>query len=142
MKFYKDRTGETLNLGNFSDPKKRADFVLSNQDNVVQIIEIKQPNHKFANEELDRLVKYRDVMREFINAEGHKEFKALFPELHLTLVCDGLNLSPTHKTAFQGMKDSRELTHITWKVFLLRTRQMHKSFLDEADRLKKEVSEE
>ena len=142
VKFYADRTGETLNLGNFSDPKKRADFVLSNQDNVVQIIEIKQPNHKFSNEELDRLGKYRDLMREFINAEGHQEFKALFPELHLTLVCDGLNLSPTYKTAFQGMKTSRELTHITWKVFLLRTRQMHKSFLDEADRLKKEVSEE
>ena len=141
VKFYKKKTGETLNLGDFSDPTKRADFVLSNQDNVVQIIEIKRPHHKLADDELDRIVKYRDLMREFINAEGHERFKELFPELHLTLVCDGLNLSPTYKTAFKGMKDAHELTHITWTVFLLRTRQMHKSFLDEAERLKKEVSE-
>ena len=96
VKFYKDRTGDTLNSATSATQKAGRFFVLSNQDNVVQIIEIKQPNHKFGNEELDRLVKYRDLMREFINTDGHQEFKALFPDLHLTLVCDGLNLGPTY----------------------------------------------
>ena len=39
QKFYKERTGKRLVLDNFVDPAKRADFVLSSQDNVVQIIE-------------------------------------------------------------------------------------------------------
>lgn len=135
-KFYEERTGERLVLDNFSDPSKRADFVLSNQDGIVQIIEIKKPRHKLANDELDRIVKYRDLMREFLNAEGQKEFKHLFRDFHITLVCDGTNLGSTHRTAFDGMVEAKQLTHITWKVFLLRTRQMHKSFLDEAERLK------
>jgi hypothetical protein len=138
VKFFKQKTGEALNLEDFSDPKKRADFVMSNQDAVVQIIEIKKPQHKLTDAEVDRIVKYRDLMDEFLNMDGHEDFKRLFPQFRITLVCDAVNLDGTHRAAFQGMKDSGQLTHITWKVFLLRTRQMHKSFLDEADRLKKE----
>ncbi len=141
VKFYKQRTGETLNLEDFTDPNKRADFVMSNQDAAVQIIEIKQPQHKLTDVEVDRIVKYRDLMEEFINMEGNKEFKRLFPEFKITLVCDAVRLDGTRRAAFEGMKDKGQLTHITWRVFLLRTRQMHKSFLDEAERLKREDSE-
>lgn len=140
VKFYKRRTGNDLNLENFSDPKKRADFVMSNQDNTIQIIEIKQPHHKLKDKELDRIVKYRDLMDEFLNLTGHEDFKRLFPNFRITLVCDAVGLDGTHRQAFKGMIDSGQLQHITWKTFLLRTRQMHKSFLDEADRLKKEVT--
>lgn len=141
VKFYKQKTGETLNLENFSDPKKRADFVMSNQDATIQIVEIKQPQHKLTDPELDRIVKYRDLMHEFLNMSGHEDFKRLFPEFRITLVCDGLKLDGTRRAAFEGMKKDGpgKLTHITWKVFLLRTRQMHKSFLDEAERLKREA---
>jgi len=142
VKFYKQKTGETLNLENFSDPKKRADFVMSNQDATVQIIEIKQPHHKLTDPEVDRIVKYRDLMEEFLNMAGHEDFKRLFPEFRITLVCDAVKLDGTRRAAFEGMKKAGQLTHITWKVFLLRTRQMHKSFLDEADRLKKEARAE
>ena len=138
-KFYKEQTGNDLVLGDFSDPSKRADFVLSNHDGVLQIIEIKRPQHKLTNDELDRIVKYRDLLQEFLSAEGNKEFRDLFSAFHITLVCDGLALSSTHKTAFDGMKDSKQLTHITWRVFLLRTRKMHQSFIEEAERLKKEA---
>jgi hypothetical protein len=55
-------------------------------------------------------------------------------------VCDIVSLDGTRGAAFAGMKNSNELVHITWKVFLFKTRQMHKSFLDEADRLKKNAS--
>lgn len=140
VKFYKQKTGETLNLEDFSDPNKRADFVMSNQDAAVQIIEIKKPQHKLTDAEVDRIVKYRDLMDEFLNMDGHEEFKRLFPEFRITLVCDAVSLDGTHRAAFQGMKNSGQLTLITWKVFLLKTRQMHKSFLDEADRLKEESS--
>jgi hypothetical protein len=139
VKFYKQRTKETLNLEVFSDPKKRADFVMSNQDNAIQIIEIKQPHHKLTDEEVNRIVKYRDLMDEFLNLSGHEQFKTLFPNFRITLVCDTVKLDGTHRQAFEGMKANGQLQHITWKAFLLRTRQMHKSFLDEADRLKREA---
>lgn len=139
VKFFKQQTGTNLNLENFSDPKKRGDFVMSNHDNAIQIIEIKKPHHKLTDGEVDRIVKYRDLMDEFLNMNGHEEFTRLFPEFRITLVCDTVKLDGTRRQAFEGMKASGQLQHITWKTFLLRTRQMHKSFLDEADRLKKEV---
>lgn len=142
VKFYEERTGEQLNLENFSDPKKRADFVLSNQDATLQLIEIKQPHHKLTDGEVDRIVKYRDLMDEFLNLSGHEAFKQVFPRFEITVVCDGFSLDGTHRQAFEGMKNAGQLTHITWRTFLLRTRQMHKSFLDEADRQKREASEE
>jgi len=138
VKFFKERTKETLNLEDFSDPTKRADFVMSNQDTTIQLIEIKKPKHKLTDIEVDRIVKYRDLMDEFLNLEGHKEFKKFFPDFQITLVCDGFSLDGTHKAAFEGMKNAGQLIHITWRAFLLKTRQMHKSFLDEAERLKKE----
>jgi len=140
VKFVKQKTGKDLNLEDFSDPVKRADFVMSNHDNAIQIIEIKKPNHKLTDEEVDRIVKYRDLMDEFLNMDGHEEFKRLFPQFRITLVCDTVKLDGTSRQAVEGMKASGQLLHITWKAFLLRTRQMHKSFLDEAERLKKEES--
>jgi hypothetical protein len=138
VKFFKQKTGTDLNLENFSDPKKRADFVMSNQDSAIQIIEIKQPHHKLTDAEVDRIVKYRDLMDEFLNMDGHAEFKRHFPNFRITLVCDTVKLDGTRRAAFEGMKKEGQLLHITWKAFLLKTRQMHKSFLDEAERLKTE----
>lgn len=142
VKFYKEKTGDALDLNTFSDPKKRADFVMSSQDGIVQIIEIKKPHHKLTDPEVDRIVKYRDLMEDFINMDGHKEFKMLFPQFRITLVCDTVNLNGTRRAAFEGMKKNEQLTHITWRVLLLKTRQMHKSFLDEAERLKKQGRED
>jgi hypothetical protein len=142
VKYFKQRTGTDLQLENFSDPKKRADFVMSSQDTAIQIIEIKQPHHKLVDDEVDRIVRYRDLMDEFLNMDGHGDFKKQFSSFRITLVCDTVKLDGTRRAAFEGMKKDGQLVHITWKAFLFKTRQMHKSFLDEAERLKKEASGE
>jgi len=49
-------------------------------------------------------------------------------------VCDKVGLSGVHRRAFDGLERSGTLTHITWSVFLLRTRKMHEGFLNEAGR--------
>lgn len=136
QKFYKNKTGEELVLQAFSDGTKRADFVMSNQDNAIQIIEIKKPAHKLTDEEFGRIMKYRDLMAEFLDTKGHEEFKTLFPRFHITLVCDGLKLTSVYKQAFDSLTKDGVLTYITWKTFLLRTRKMHESFLQEAQRQK------
>lgn len=142
QKFYKQRTGKDLILKDFSLPIKRADFVLSSQDTVLQIIEIKKPAHGLEDEEMVRINTYVDLMDDFLSLEGHEEFKRLFPDFHVTLVCDNIKLKSVHKTAFEGLKKDGRLTHITWRTFLLRTRKMHESFLNEAERQKTDAAKE
>lgn len=137
IKFYKKHTGEDLVLHDFADRNKRADFVLSSQDDTVQIIEIKRPHHKLTNAEMDRIVRYYDLLRQFLDEDGNQGFAEKFPKYHITLVCDGLALTGSQRAAFNGYKKSDDLTHITWKTFLLRTRQAHEEFLKEAARQKK-----
>ena len=137
IKFYKARTGKDLVLHDFSDSKKRADFVLSSQDDTIQIIEIKRPHHKLLNEEMERMVCYYDLMKEFLGEEGNQDFAKKFPKYHITLVCDQIGLTGSARAAFDGYKATDALTHINWKTFLLRTGQAHQEFLNEAKRQKR-----
>lgn len=141
QKFYHERTGETLELDDFSDPTKRMDFVLSSQDNEIQIIEIKRPSHNLENEEMARINKYIELMDEFLQQPGAFDFLKVFGNYHVTLVCDGLNLTGLAKAAFDGFVNSNKLTHINWTTFLLRTRKMHEEFMQEAERQKRDVAQ-
>lgn len=136
IKFYKIETGADIVLSGFDATAslKRPDFVLSNQDQVIEIIEIKKPHHSLGNAELDRIVKYHDVMEEFLSKKGHEDFLKLFNGFHITLVCDDIGLTGSHRRALDGLKQSGRLTHVTWSVFLMRTRKMHEAFLKEAER--------
>jgi hypothetical protein len=134
QKFYKERTGNRLVLDNFSDPAKRADFVLSSQDNIVQIIEIKKPKYALTNPEMDRINKYAELMDDFLKLPGNKEIRDVFSRFHITLVCDKLDLSGVHKKALEGFERDGTLTHISWRVFLFRTKKTHEAFLNEAER--------
>lgn len=138
-KYYKSKTGQDLYLNNFTDPTKRMDFVLSNQDSVIQIIEIKRPNHNFENEEMDRLDNYLRQMENFLKEPSNQQFVKVFSSFHATLVCDGEKLTGVHKTAFDSRKEKGCLTWINWTTFLARTRKMHEEFLLEAERQKRAV---
>lgn len=140
QKYYKQKTGKDLVLSDFAIGNKRADFVLSSQDKVLHIIEIKKPSHSLENDEMFRINTYVELMDEFLDAQGNDEFRELFPEFHVTLVCDGIKLTGVHKTAFEGLKNQKKLIHINWKTFLLRTRKMHESFLNEAERQKRDAA--
>lgn len=136
QKFYKQQTGDDIVLADFDTAKlkKRPDFVLSNQDTIVQIIEIKKPAHALENAEMERMQTYHDQMEAFLKKKGNEDFCKLFNDFHITLVCDDLKLSGVHKQAFDGMREAGRLTYITWRTFLLRTRKMHEEFLKEAER--------
>ena len=139
QRYYKQQTGEDINLTNFTDPTKRPDFVLSSQDAIIQIIEIKQPNHKFDYKDLERLIRYVDQMEAFLNEPANAEFGRAFHDFHITAVCDDINLDGAWKHAFDGLIASGKLTFIGWEVFLARTKQMHREFLDEAEKQKQEA---
>jgi len=66
-------------------------------------------------------------------ATGLSNYK-IFGDFHITLVCDRENLDDIHKGAFSKLVDDKKLTFIDWTTFLLRTRNMHQAFLNEAVR--------
>lgn len=139
-KFYKDETGDDLVLTDFTYPNKRADFVLSNQDNMLQIIEIKRPKHELQDEEFVRLHRYIGMMSDFLDEPSNAEFLKLFNSYHVILVCDGLALSRQNRDHFELLKSSKRLEHINWRTFLLKTKQMHQDFLNEAERQRRHVT--
>jgi hypothetical protein len=138
--YYRERTGEEIHLDPFSQPLKRSDFVLSNQDQTIHIIEIKRPGHRFENDEMTRLNRYHELMNAFLEEPNNAEFNKIFPEYHLTLVCDGERLTGVYKTAFEALQREGKLTYINWETFLLRTRKMHESFLEEAERQRRDAA--
>jgi len=140
QKYFKERTGKDLILDDFSDPSKRPDFVLSNQDNVIEIVEIKRPNHQLQNDEMDRINNYVDLMDDFLKKPGSEELVRMFSKYHVTLVCDEIALSGVHKAAFDGLTSKGTLTHINWVTFLVRTRKMHQDFLNEAERQRRNAA--
>lgn len=141
-KFYREETGEEIQLEPFDQGDKRADFVLSNNDRCLEIVEIKKPMWGLKNPEMERINTYVELMDKFLNLEGHQEFKALFPTFHVTLVCDKISLTGVHRGAFDGLVNAATLTHLTWTAFLRRTRKMHEAFLNEAERQRRNAAKE
>jgi hypothetical protein len=72
QKFFKIKTGEELILENFAHSNKRADFVLTSQDTVLQLVEIKRPAYGFSNSDMVRMTRYIDIMEEFLSKDAHK----------------------------------------------------------------------
>jgi len=140
QKHYKEKTGRDLVLQPIGNQKKRADFVLHNQDQCIHLIEIKAAEHALENNEMDRIDEYNSIMTEFLRAPGHEAFRAQFPEHRITLVCDKLALKGVQKTAFDSLKKEGLLVHMTWEVFLKRAKQAHQDFLEEAEKQRKLAS--
>ena len=88
---------------------------------------------------MERIVRYHDNMKEFIESNKGKIAK-LYSNFHITLICDGVKLQGSQNTAYQHYLGDGKLTHITWRTFLLRTRQVHQDFLDNAERQKRMVT--
>ncbi len=139
--FYRRSTGDAISLGDFSETGRRPDFVLSSQDNGLQIVEIKRPAHSLTNDEMDRIITYHNVMEQFLADPANSAFLDIFRSFHITLVCDRLSLRGAQKVSLEKYLSDAELTHINWATFLLRTEQMHRDFLAEADRQRRNVEE-
>lgn len=131
-KFYRERTGQALQLGTFQETRKRPDFVLFSVADGLQLVEIKRPGHKLQDEEMARIMDYHDAMQGFLAEPAHKDFRQAFPAFHITLICDGLNLKNPWQTLYDTYGEQGKLTRLNWTAFLLRTEQTHQSFLAEA----------
>lgn len=137
-KYYEEKTGRAISLSDFQDPKRRPDFVLSSQEGVAQIVEIKRPGHVLKNDEMDRIVTYHDCMKSFLN--DNVELQRFFRDFRVTLVCEKTALSGSPAAAYDGYVAAKKLTHLTWTEFLSRTETVHQNFMAEANRQRTLVS--
>lgn len=135
--FYERRTGQKISLTDFSEGKKRPDFILTNNGSILQIIEIKKPRHDLNNDEWERIQTYIDQMEAFLNDDGNKQFRDIYNDFNITLVCDRQKLSGSHLNSYKAYVEKKKLNHITWDSFVGRTKNMHGEFLEEAERQKR-----
>lgn len=135
-KYFKEKTGAEITLSDFSEAAKRPDFVLFSQDGILQLIEIKRPKHCIDDTEWERVQNYFDQLEDFFKNPKHELFLSIASSYHITIVCDGDKLKGSAKKAYESYKKENLLTVIDWSSFLLRTKQTHQTFLDEAERLK------
>ena len=135
-KYYSEKTGVPISLSDFENPRRRPDFVLSSQEGIVQVIEIKKPKHKLKNEEMDRIVLYHNNVQSFLREGGNREISKFFRDFHITIVCDEIALTGSQEAAFNGYLNSGRMTQLNWSSFLSRTQTVHQDFLVEARRQK------
>jgi len=128
--WYKNEHGkEIITTSLLKDENKRPDFVLLNTTSkTVEIVEIKVPMHKLEDTEWERIRTYHDTMKEFLCQ--HEEFEEEFSKIHITLICDKLNLGATPKLAYNKFKDDGILTKKNWERILKDTIKTHQDFLD------------
>ena len=138
--YHRKTTGKSISLSDFGDPAKRPDFVLLNHGNKAQIVEIKRPEHTLANYEMDRIIEYHDLMKEFLEDPSNKFFRKHVSDFDITLVCDGIELSGAQKAAYNGYKSQGKLKQFGWASFLLRVEQAHADFLKVAKTHLKQAS--
>lgn len=139
-KYYSRQTGVTIALSDFENPKKRPDFVLSSQEGIAQIIEIKKPGHRLKNNEMDRIVSYHENVGSFLHEEGNQEIRKFFKDFHITLICDEISLTGSQRAAYEGYQASGKLTRVNWSSFLSKTQTVHQDFLAEAQRQRRLTS--
>lgn len=118
--------------------RKRPDFTMVHLGNQLHIVELKKPNHNFANADYDRLQNYL-VAFETLFAE-HDSFKTAFPEGWVVdLVADGDAVKDTtRRRAFEAALDKKQVVRMTWVDFLHRAATAHSEFLEAHDRAQKE----
>jgi len=125
--YYNEYGEEILTTTSGKGEKKRPDFVMLHIGRKVEIVEIKKPGHSLEDEEFDRLREYIERLQQFLN--DNPTFKLDFPETHVTLICDKLNLSATPKLAYDKLFDDGILEKKTWEELLRDTRKVHEDFL-------------
>lgn len=111
----------------FKKPGIKPDFVMMSIGRNIEIVEIKKPGRTLDDKDFERLQDYFDDLTDFLNE--NKLIKKDFPNVHVTLVCDNLNLGRTAKRAYDKLKDDKHLEKKTWTELLTEVKKVHEDFL-------------
>ncbi len=108
---------------------KRPDFILLHIGSNVEIVELKNVGHELTDKEFIRILDYYSAVDDFMIA--NKSLKDLFPFLHISVICDKLNLKDKRSSlSFKTLEDNNLLKQRTWEELLTDTRKVHERFLE------------
>jgi len=108
--------------------KKRPDFILLHIGSNVEIVEIKNVDHTLSDNEFDNVLKYYSAMEGFL--EKNPRIKKDFPFLHVSLICDKLDLQEmSSQLSYKKLYDDNLLKKKTWEELLNDTCKVHEAFL-------------
>lgn len=112
---------------------KRPDFTLVSIDGLLHIVEIKKADHDLDDADVRRLLNYVEAFEEFF--DRHKRLASNFPRgWHIDIVADGESLKEIpNRRAYKQVVDAKQVSRITWRDFLDRTKKVHEQFLDVHD---------
>ena len=135
--WYKQRTGEDIvTTAQIANSTKRPDFILLHLENQLVIVEIKPPKHVFADADYERLQKYYDSIKEFLDA--NPAFKKMFPlGIKIILVRDSEKVSSTVGKALTLLHNDKILERLRWEELLANTKNSHVDFLKARSEMKK-----
>ena len=122
--WYYVKYGQTISTSAIANPRKEPDFVMLNNRGVLEVIEIKRPQHALTDEEFGRAFGYLESVRAFINETP--AVNELFPEAKLTIVCDALSLGAMQRNT---IRTDSAIAHRIWHDVLASTTQSHEDFL-------------
>ena len=133
--YYKKRHGEELTFS-IGHPDKRPDFTLANLSRKLHIVEIKAAEHRFNNDDWDRLHNYLEACHDFF--QENAELAARFPDGWVVdLVCDDVRIADRDKRkAYEAWQRDSRIERISWTDFLARAVQANEAFLDAQDQVR------
>lgn len=133
-KWYKEQYGVELSTSTITSVKKRPDFIMLYVGRNIEVIEIKKKDHNLENTEFERINTYYERIKEYL--DNNPSIKEQFPKVHITLICDGLNLKGSTKVAYEAFLKDNKLIKKRWDEVLTDTETANNDFLSEVLRLK------
>jgi hypothetical protein len=120
--WYGKKYGEPITTSAIENPTKRPDFILLNDEGILEIVEIKKPAYGLTADEMRRAYSYLEAMRGFLS-----EVQTGFQRARLTIVCDSLNFDDPLAT---GALEGPDVEQIPWERVLDGTMRAHEDFLE------------
>ena len=126
-RWYFETYNEEISTTTIGRENKRPDFIMIHVRKSIELVEIKKRGHKLENDEFDRLQGYFDTMNEYL--EKNPNIARQLPEIHITLICDELNLDQTHSRAYTLLEKEGNLIKKTWDEIIDDAETINKDFL-------------
>lgn len=126
-KWYKEHFQVEIHTTTAGGIAKRPDFVMLHVGTNIEIVEIKKKEHKLENKEFDRVRLYYTRIQQYL--DENPTIKEQFPKVHVTLICDGLDLKGVHEDAYRLLEKESNLVKKRWDEILMDSETVNKDFL-------------
>lgn len=114
------------------ESNRRIDFICSNVNGTVHIIELKRPNIKLTLKEIHQAIDYSRFL---------SEKRTEITDIKTFLVSDNIQLNSTDKVLYDSLNQAGKLTIRTYSDMLEQAKSYHKQFIDAIENIKKTKEE-